>query len=67
MKNETIENLRALEYEVIGNIGKTMHYILDNGDTPNNRINAIVGLNDAMKSVIRTFDKVSANIIEETP
>ena len=64
MKNQTLDNLRALEYEVISTIGKTMHYVLDNDDTPNNRINAIIGLNDAMKSITRTMDRVSANITE---
>jgi hypothetical protein len=64
MKSETIDNLRALEYEVIRNMSKTMHYILDNGDTPNKRIDAIIGLNDAMKSIMRTLDRVSTRITD---
>jgi hypothetical protein len=64
MKNKTLDTLSMLENDVVQRIGETMYTILDNGDRPDKRIDAIIGLNDAMKSIMRTLDKVSTRITE---
>jgi hypothetical protein len=64
MKNKTLDTLSMLEHDVVQRIGETMYTILDNGDRPDKRIDAIIGLNDAMKSIMRTLDKVSARITD---
>ena len=64
MKNQTLDDLRTLENKVIRAINETMYSVLDNGDRPDKRIEAIIGLNDTLKSVERTFDKMSNRITE---
>jgi hypothetical protein len=64
MKNQTLNTLNTLEHDVVGLIGETMHAILDNGDTPDKRIDAIIGLNNAMNSIMRTLDRVSTRITD---
>ena len=51
-----------LEHEIVKSISETMYAILDNGDRPDKRIDAIIGLNSAMNSIMRTLDKVSTKI-----
>lgn len=64
MKNQTLNTLSMLEHDVVQRIGETMYAILDNGDRPDKRIDAIISLNYAMKSIMRTLDKVSTNITD---
>ena len=64
MKNKTLDTLSMLEHDVVQCIGETMYAILDNGDRPDKRIDAIIGLNDAMKSIMRTLDRVSTRITD---
>jgi hypothetical protein len=64
MKNQTLNTLSMLEHDVVQRIGETMYAILDNGDRPDKRIDAIIGLNFAMKSIMRTLDKVSTKIVD---
>jgi hypothetical protein len=64
MKNQTLNTLSMLEHDVVQRIGETMYAILDNGDRPDKRIDAIIGLNFAMKSIMRTLDKVSEKITD---
>jgi hypothetical protein len=64
MKNQTLNTLSMLEHDVVQRIGETMYAILDNGDRPDKRIDAIIGLNFAMKSIMRTLDTVSAKITD---
>ena len=64
MENQTIDNLRALEYKVIRAINETMYSVLDNGDRPDKRIETIISLNNTLKSVERTLDRLSARITD---
>ena len=64
MRNQTLNTLSMLEHDVVQRIGETMYAILDNGDRPDKRIDAIIGLNFAMKSIMRTLDKVSTKITD---
>lgn len=51
-----------LEHDIVKSMGETMYAVLDNGDRPDKRIDAIIGLHYAMKSIMRTLDKVSTKI-----
>jgi len=64
MKNQTLNTLSMLEHDVVQRIGETMYAVLDNGDRPDKRIDAIIGLHFAMNSIMRTLDKVSAKITD---
>ena len=64
MRNQTLNTLSMLEHDVVQRIGETMYAILDNGDRPDKRIDAIIGLHFAMKSIMRTLDKVSTKITD---
>ena len=64
MKNQTLNTLSMLEHDVVQRIGETMYAILDNGDRPDKRIDAIIGLNFAMKSIMRTLTNVSIKITD---
>ena len=64
MKNETRRELENLEHEVIGFMGSAMERILDNGDRPDKRITAIVGLHDAMGYTLRKIERVTRSIPE---
>jgi hypothetical protein len=64
MKNQTLNTLSMLEHDVVERIGETMYAILDNGDRPDKRIDAIIGLNNAMKSIMRTLDNVATKITD---
>lgn len=64
MKNQTQNTLNTLEHDVVSIIGEAMVSILDNGDIPHNRIDAIVGLHNAMGYIIKKLDKVSLTISE---
>ena len=64
MKNKTLDTLGMLEADVVKLIGETMYTILDNGDRPDRRIDAIIGLNASMNYIMRRLDKVSTTISE---
>lgn len=64
MKNVTRTELENLEHDVMGIMSKAMYAILDNGDRPDKRINAIIGLNEMMKSTLQRLDKVTLSIPE---
>lgn len=64
MKNATRTELENLEHEVVGFIGSAMERILDNGDRPDKRINAIIGLHEAMCFTLRKIEKVTLSIPE---
>ncbi len=62
MKNVTKNQLENLEHDVMSIMDKTMYAILDNGDRPDKRIQAIVGLNDLMKATLHKLDRVTKSI-----
>lgn len=64
MRNKTLDTLGMLEADVVKLIGETMYTILDNGDRPDRRIDAIIGLNASMNYIMRRLDKVSTTISE---
>jgi len=64
MKNATRSMLENLEHDVMGIMDKTMYAILDNGDRPDKRITAIIGLHEAMKATLNRLDKISLSIPE---
>jgi hypothetical protein len=64
MKNATRTQLENLEHDVMNMMSTTMYSILDNGDRPDKRINAIIGLNDMMKSTLQKLDKITLSIPE---
>jgi len=61
-KNPTKNALETLEHDVINLINETMLTILDNGDRPDKRIAAIVGLHVAQQSILRSIYDVSLSI-----
>ena len=64
MKNATRTELENLENDVFELIGSAMHRILDNGDRPDKRITAIIGLNDSMKFVVNKLERITQSIPE---
>jgi hypothetical protein len=64
MKNATRTQLENLEHDVMNMMSTTMYSILDNGDRPDKRINAIIGLHEAMKATLNRLDKISLSIPE---
>ena len=60
--NPTKDMLENLEHHVIDLISGTMYSILDNGDRPDKRIDAIVGLHLVKRSILEKLDKVTASI-----
>ena len=62
MKNQTLNTLSMLENDIVERIGETMYAILDNGDRPDKRIQAIIGLNDLMKATLHKLDRVTQSI-----
>ena len=64
MKNATRTQLENLEHDVMNMMSTAMYSILDNGDRPDKRINAIIGLNDMMKSTLQKLDKITLSIPE---
>lgn len=64
MKNATRLELENLEHDVLGAMQMAMERILDNGDRPDKRIQAIIGLNDLMKFTLNKLDRVTLSIPE---
>ena len=62
MRNATKAQLENLEHDVLGLIGETMYAILDNGDRPDRRVDAIIGLHEAMKATMKRLDTVTSSI-----
>ena len=60
--NPTKDMLENLEHHVIDLISGTMYAILDNGDRPDKRIEAIVGLHLAKRSILEKLDKVTSSV-----
>ena len=54
--------LENLEHSVISLIDDNMYTILDNGDRPDKRINAIVGLQLAKRTILKSLDKVTLSV-----
>ena len=64
MKNATRTELENLEHDVMSLMGLAMERILDNGDKPEKRMSAIVGLNDDMKFTLNKLERLTASIPE---
>lgn len=64
MKNATRTELENLEHDVLSAMQSAMVRILDNGDRPDKRINAIICLNDAMKLMLNKLDRITQSIPE---
>jgi hypothetical protein len=64
MKNATRTELENLEHDILSMMSASMERILDNGDRPDKRISAIIGLNDAIKSTMAKLDRVTLTIPE---
>jgi len=62
VKNPTKHTLQNLEHEVLSVLGEAMNTILDNGDRPDKRITAIIGLQQAINTVLKQLDKISESI-----
>jgi len=63
-KNRTKYTLENMEHKMRDIIDHTMYDILDNGDRPDKRINAIIGLHYVGISVQRKLDNLNKTIIE---
>ena len=64
MKNTTRSQLEDLEGEVMGMMDRAMYAVLDNGDRPDKRVTAIIGLHELMKSTLQKLDKITLSIPE---
>lgn len=64
MKNATRTELENLEHDVMALMGAAMERILDNGDRPDKRMTAIIGLNDAMKFTLNKLERITESIPE---
>ena len=62
IKNPTKHALQNLEHEVLSVLGEAMNTILDNGDRPDRRVDAIIGLHEAMKATLKRLDNVTSSI-----
>lgn len=62
MKNYTRSTLENLEYTILNTMTEAMYSILDNGDRPDIRIDAIVGLHMAKKAILEKLDKTTLSI-----
>ena len=62
MKNATKKMLENLEHDVLDLMGNTMYAILDNGDRPDKRVDAIIGLHEEMKATLKRLDRVTSSI-----
>ncbi len=62
MKNATKKMLENLEHDVLDLMGNAMYAILDNGDRPDRRVDAIIGLHEEMKATLKRLDKVTSSI-----
>ena len=62
IKNPTKDAVETLQHDVMTVIGEAMNKILDNGDRPDKRVTAIIGLNNAMQSVLKQLDKIVDSI-----
>lgn len=65
MKNATRTELENLEHDVFELMGSAMYRILDNGDRPDKRITAIIGLNDSMKFVLNKLERITQSVPPE--
>ena len=54
--------LENLEADVLSLMGETMYAILDNGDRPDRRVDAIIGLHEEMKATLKRLDRVTSSI-----
>jgi hypothetical protein len=62
--NKTLYALENLEHEVSCLIQDTMYRILDNGDSPDKRIDAIIGLHYATIGIHNRLSKLERSIPE---
>tara|TARA_R110002126_G_scaffold268762_1_gene412318 strand:+ start:367 stop:564 length:198 start_codon:yes stop_codon:yes gene_type:complete len=62
MKNATKKMLENLEHDVLDLMGNTMYAILDNGDRPDKRVDAIIGLHEEMKATLKRLDRITSSI-----
>jgi hypothetical protein len=62
MKNATKKMLENLEHDVLDLMGNTMYAILDNGDRPDRRVDAIIGLHEEMKATLKRLDRITSSI-----
>ena len=56
--------LENLEHSVVSLIDDNMYSILDNGDRPDRRIEAIVGLHFAKRTILRSLDKLTLSVAD---
>jgi hypothetical protein len=62
MQSKTKRMLENLEADVLSLMGETMYAILDNGDRPDRRVDAIIGLHEEMKATLKRLDRVTSSI-----
>ncbi len=62
--NKTLYILENLEHEMCYMIQKTMFEIIDNGDRPDKRIDAIIGLHYARRTMCKKLAQVTQSIPE---
>jgi hypothetical protein len=62
IKNPTKDTLETLQHDVMTVIGEAMNKILDNGDRPDKRVTAIIGLNQTMQSTLKQLDRIIDSI-----
>ena len=65
VKNPTQYALETLEHQLVDAITETMYSVLDNGDRPDKRIDAIIGLHRARISIDRIIGRVTRPIAGE--
>ena len=64
VKNPTKYALETLEHTLMDTITETMYSVLDNGDRPDKRIDAIIGLHQARTNVVRMIHKIAYPIVD---
>lgn len=62
--NKTLHSLENLEHEIYYMIRTTMYHILDNGDKPDKRIEAIIGLHYVIIATNNKLSKLTQTIPE---
>jgi hypothetical protein len=63
-RNPTKYTLETMEHHMRDIIQDTMYKILDNGDRPDKRIDAIIGLHYAGITILRKLDTLNKTIYE---
>jgi hypothetical protein len=64
VKNPTKYALENLEHQLVDSITETLYSVLDNGDRPDKRIDAIIGLHQARIGIARMIHKIAHPIVD---